>query len=131
MSTPGWVSGLLALADADDPPVLEPDIGLDDAPVIDDQRVGDHRVHSPLGARRLGLAHAVADHLAAAELDLLAIAGAIILDLEDEVGIGEAEPVADRGPVHVGIGLPADPIRHQSSPPMTFWLKPQTSRLPR
>jgi hypothetical protein len=39
--------------------------------VIDDQRVGDHRIgHIPRQA--LALTHAVADHLAAAELHLFA-----------------------------------------------------------
>src|SRR5919197_985177 len=50
------------------PAVTEADVGLHDAPVIHDHRVGDDRVENlvhPRGARRL--AHAVADHLAAAE----------------------------------------------------------------
>ena len=33
-----------SLADFRDESVLEADIGFDDSPVIDDQRVGDHRV---------------------------------------------------------------------------------------
>ena len=46
-------------------PVLEADIGLDDAPVVEDQRVGDHGIDRALGIGHLALAHAVADHLAA------------------------------------------------------------------
>ena len=41
------------------------------------------------------LPHAVADHLAAAELHLLAIGGEILLDLDEELGVGEP----DRSPV--------------------------------
>ena len=53
--------------------VLEPDIGFEDAGVIDDQRIGDDSVDGAFGPGALGLAHAIADHLAAAELDLLAV----------------------------------------------------------
>ena len=36
--------GIARLADRPDAAVLDADVGLDDAPVIDDQRVGDDRV---------------------------------------------------------------------------------------
>jgi hypothetical protein len=68
--------GVAGLADGRDAAALDADVGLDDAPVVDDQRIGDHAV----GARGAGavdalaLAHAVADGLAAAELDLFAVA---------------------------------------------------------
>ena len=65
--------GIARLADGGDAAVLQADIGFDDAPMIEDQGVGDHRVHGAAGARDLRLAHAVADHLAAAEFHLLAI----------------------------------------------------------
>ena len=51
MSTPGWVSGLPALPMRGDAAVLEADVGLDDAPMVEDQRVGDDGVD---GARRRG-----------------------------------------------------------------------------
>ncbi|MNS96451.1 hypothetical protein D3C72_1307500 [compost metagenome] len=60
------------LAHAEDAPVLYPDVGLDDAPMVDDQRIGQHQVHR-LGSQHLSLAHAVADDLAAAEFDLFTI----------------------------------------------------------
>ena len=37
--------GVASLADGRDAPALETDIGLDDAPVVDDQCIGDDRVH--------------------------------------------------------------------------------------
>ena len=40
----------------------------------------------------LGLAHAVADHLAAAELDLFAIGGQVALDLDEKIRIRQAAP---------------------------------------
>jgi hypothetical protein len=42
---------IAGLADAGDAAVLEADVGLDDAPVVDDQRVGDDGV-GDLGAMR-------------------------------------------------------------------------------
>ena len=104
MSTSGWTSGLPALPIPAMRPFAIADIGLDDAPVIDDQRVGDHRVDRAFGLRRLRLAHAVADDLAAAEFDLLAVGGEVALDLDDQVGIGEADAVAGGRAEHVGIG---------------------------
>ncbi len=44
MSTPGCTSGLPALPMRGDAAVLDADVGLDDAPVVDDQRVGDDGV---------------------------------------------------------------------------------------
>jgi hypothetical protein len=67
---------------------------------------------APFGAGALGLAHAVADHLAAAELHLLAIGGQVALDLDPEVGVGEADLVAGRGAEHVGIGGAGDAGGH-------------------
>src|SRR5690606_19521636 len=94
--------GIARLADAADLAVADADIGLDDAPVVDDERVGDHRVDRPFGAAHLRLAHAVADHLAAAELHLLAIDREVAFDLDDEVGVGEADTVAGGWPEHLG-----------------------------
>ena len=72
----GCVSGIAGFADADDPAVLDADVGFDDAPVVQDQGVRDHDVDAVRGIA-LALAHAVADHLAAAELDLVAVDGVV------------------------------------------------------
>ncbi len=90
-----------------------------------DQRVGDDGINGAVGARDLALPHAVADHLAAAELDLLAIdlripaaatgkcrthglGGQVALDLDEEFGIGEPHPVARGGAEHGGVGGAGD-----------------------
>ncbi len=112
MSTPGCTSGLPALPIADDAAVAQADIGLDDAGVVDDQRVGDDGVDGTLRARGLALPHAVADHLAAAELHLLAVGGEVLLHLDHEVGIGQPHLVAGGGPEHVGVGGAGDFHRH-------------------
>src|SRR5262245_43481448 len=73
--------GIAGLAYASDHAFLDRDVGLDDTPVIDDQRVGDDGVGGALLVGGLRLPHAVADHLAASELHLLAIGGEILLHL--------------------------------------------------
>ena len=103
--------GIAGLADADDAAVLEADIGLHDAPVVEDQRVGDHGVDGALRARALALAHAVADHLAAAELHLLAVDRVVLLDLDEELGVGQPHLVARRRAEHAGIGRARDARR--------------------
>src|SRR5207248_1623469 len=66
------------LADPADPAVADADIGFDDPPMIEDHGIGNDRVDGALGAAPLALPHAVADHLAAAELDLLAVGRAVV-----------------------------------------------------
>src|SRR6266851_7586513 len=101
---PGLNVGIAGLADAADPAVADADIGFDDAPVVEDHGIGDDGIDRTLGAGRLPLPHAVADHLAAAELDLLAIDRAVALDLDDELGIGQPQPIPGRRAEHRGIG---------------------------
>ena len=100
--------GIARLADFRDAPACQADIGFQDAPMVDDHGVGDDGVDGALRARGLGLAHAVADHLAAAEFHLLAIGRAILLDLQHQGGIGQPQAIPDRGTKHVGIGASAD-----------------------
>jgi hypothetical protein len=135
MSTPGCTSGLPALPMAGDAAALERDVGLDDAPVVDDQRIGDHAVGGLAMAGAvdaLALAHAVADGLAAAELHFLPVAAGgqrvVLLDLDDQPGVGQAHAVADGGAEHLGI-RPASDLRHHRAP-CTSPRKPQTWRSP-
>ena len=97
--------GIAGLADRRDQAVLQPDIGFDDAPMVEDDGVGDHGVDRAAPTRDLRLAHAVADHLAAAELHLFAIGGEILLDLDEQFGVGEAHAVAGGRAEHVGVSL--------------------------
>ncbi len=111
--------GIAGLADGDDAAFFDADVGFDDAPVVEDQRIGDDGVDGALLIRDLRLAHAVADHLAAAELHLLAIDGEILFDLDDEIGVGQPHTVAGRGPEHVGIGRAFHCDCHISSPTLS------------
>ena len=95
--------GVAGLADGRDAVALEADIGFHDAPVVEDQGIGDDGIDCSLPAAGLALAHAVADHLAAAELHLLAIGAKIPFHLDDDIGVGKPHPVADGRAEHVDV----------------------------
>src|SRR5581483_7715516 len=118
------------LADGGDAPVPQADVRLDDARVVDDEGVGDDRIDGSFRARYLALPHAVADDFAAAELNLFAIDGQVLLHLDDKISIGEAHLVARGGSEHVGIGGAGDLLWHQSRSPIMRCWKPNTRRLP-
>ncbi|MCY1415244.1 hypothetical protein D9M71_307180 [compost metagenome] len=92
------------LADRSNAPILEADVGFDDAPVVDNQGVGDQGVDY-IGGQQLALAHAVTDNLAAAEFHFFAVGGEVLFDFDPQLGIGQAHTVADGGAEHVGVGL--------------------------
>ena len=116
--------GVAGLADPLDAAVLQPDVGLDDPPVIEDEGVGDDGVDGAVGVRRLRLPHAVADDLAAAELHLLAVGGEVALDLDHEVRVGKAQRVADGRPEHVGISGAREREGHGGEPQAVRGAKP-------
>ena len=95
-------------ANRSDVAVFDADVGLDDAPVIDEQRIRDQQVRRLVrpGLRRLP--HAVAQHLATAEFDLVSVYGQIAFHLDEQLRVGQAHTVAGRGAVHLGIRPPLD-----------------------
>ena len=109
------------LADAADATRLDPDVRLDDAPPVDDQRIGDDGIDAIL-AHALGLAHAVPNHLAAAELDLFAVDREILLHHRHKGGICQTDAVTRGRAEHFSVCLPGN--FHLSSPPMTAPVKP-------
>src|SRR5581483_8099131 len=123
--------------------VADADVGLHDAPVVHDDRVGDHRVERGLGARRARrLPHAVADDLAAAELRLLARHREVALDADQQLRVGEPDAVARGGAVEVRVLAARDPEAHGRShacsraracsrlPPSVSALRPNTRPAP-
>ncbi len=90
-------------ADSGDAPVLDADIGLVDAGIVEHQRIGNHQIQRLILARSALLAHSIAQDLAAAKLALFAVDGVILLDLDDQVGISQADPVAGGRPVHIRV----------------------------
>lgn len=99
--------GVAGLADSGDPAVTDADVGLDDAPVIDDHRTGDDRVRGAFCARSTRLAHGFSDDLAAAEHGLVTgesgPAGTVLLDLDEQIGVGEPDAVTGGGAEQVGV----------------------------
>lgn len=91
-------------ADGEDPGVLMP-ISAFTIPVIDDQGVGYHQIHTRLRAH-LSLTHAVADHFPAAEFDLFAVGGEVFFHLNPQVGIRQTYLIAGGWAKHVGVRLP-------------------------
>ena len=107
--------GIAGLADGRNAPVLEANVGFDNAGIIDDQCIGDDGVDGAVGARNLRLTHAVADDLAAAELHLLAVSSEILLHLDEKFGIDEPHLVANGRAEHVGISGAGERCEHVSS----------------
>ncbi|MNY02071.1 hypothetical protein D3C86_1346280 [compost metagenome] len=100
------------LADGVNAAVLQAHIRLVDAAMVDDHHIGDDGIDRPFGPRRLTLAHAVANDLAAAEFHFLAIGRVVLLDLDEEFGIGKAHLVAHGRAKHAGIGGAGNLVRH-------------------
>ena len=100
--------GISGFADFHDAAVLDSDIGFDDAPMIEDDGVGDDQVERAMLAdsrmARAALAHAVANHFAAAEGDFVAVVREVFFDFDDQIGVGQANAVAFGGAVEVGVG---------------------------
>ena len=99
------------LADAGDQAVLDADIGLEDAGVIDDQGVGDDAIERVGLADAGGLAHAFAEGLAAAEFAFVAIDGKIALDLQPQA-VSPRRTVAGRGAVDFRVVRAFDGVGH-------------------
>ena len=109
---------IAGLADGHDPAPADTDVSLDDPPVVDDHRVGDDQI-AVLRAHRLderALILTVPDRLAAAEDGLLAIVGIVMLDLDDQFGVGEPDAVTDRRAVLLGVSFSREFHAHRSMP---------------
>ena len=101
--------GVAGFADTGNASVLHADVCFVDARPVDDERVGDHEIQCAIFADARRLAHAIAQHFAAAELAFLSVDGVIALDLRDKVGIRQPNTIASRGAVDVGVM----PVRHR------------------
>ncbi len=124
--------GVTRFANGCDAPVFQADVGLDDAPVVQDQGVGHDGVHGAFGARALRLRHAVAYGLATTELDFFAVAAGaqrvVGLDFNDQVGIGQAHPVAHCGAKHFGVSASSNRCHYKA--PCVKPRNPNTLRSP-
>ena len=82
--------------------------------MIENECVGDDRIHCSFGSGALRLTHAVANHFPSAEPHLLAIDGVILLHLDEQIGVCESDSVANRRPEHLGVGGTAHDVGHYS-----------------
>ena len=109
--------GVTSFADAANPAVFHADVGFDNAPVVNHGRIGNHQIRRALGRGLDGrLPHPVANDLAAAELHLIPRPGVILLDFNQQVGIGQPDPVANGRPEHFGIPAVFNRLTHPSLP---------------
>ncbi len=92
------------LANARDETVAQANVGLIDSGVVNDQSIGDHRVDGSARPGDLALSHAIPDGFTSPEFHLLAIDGEILLNLDKQLGVGEANLVAGGGTIHGRIG---------------------------
>ena len=97
--------GVARLADADDASVADADVGLDDARHrIDDGRVLDDDIEDCPTTSVPVDALAVAQVLAGADQQLVAVDGVVVLDFGEQLGISETDEVALGRAVGGGIG---------------------------
>ena len=115
--------GIARLANRGNPPAAQADICFHHAPMVQDQRIGDNGIHRAIGARDLRLAHAIANHLAAAEFHFLTIGGQVALNLDEDFRIGQAHTVAHGWAIHAGISGARDFRCHGSDRPFRFAAK--------
>ena len=73
--------------------------------------IGDDEIENAVLSLRgacAALAHAVANHFAAAEGDFVAVYGEVLLDFDHQFGVGQPDAVAGGGAVEVGVGTAWD-----------------------
>ncbi len=113
-------AGIAGVAEADDAPILDPDVRLDDAlHGVEHERVGDDQVERlRIGCRRR-LSHAIADHFAAAKFHFVATRARfrdqIPLDFDEQLGVRQPHLIAHGGTEHLGI-LPSRHFQAHSLP---------------
>src|SRR5690606_39052647 len=94
---------------------LDADVGLVDAGPVDHERVRDDDVEG-LGIAGAGeLPHAIAEHLAAAELALVAVDREVAFDLGDEPGVAAPYAVTAGRAVHLGLRARVQLVAHGAS----------------
>ena len=103
---------IACLAERGDPSVAYTDVSLDHAPVVEDDRTGDHEVRRAFGAGRTGLAHRFPNRLSAAEHSLVTTDAPILSDLDEQIGVREADSVT-RGGTEGSVVLSTSDLTHR------------------
>ena len=101
--------GVAGFADRHNAAILEANVCFDDAPVVNDQGIGEHGVDGTFCSRALRLCHSVANGFAAAEFHFFAITtclqSEVFLDFNNQISICQANSVAHGGAEDFGVGL--------------------------
>ena len=113
--------GITGLADGSNAAVFQTHISFHNAPVIDDQGIGDHRINRTRSTSDLALTHAIPDNLAAAEGYFFTMDGEVAFHFNEKLGIREPYLVAHRGSKHGGITGAWLSGRHHRSPMIFCW----------
>ena len=108
--------GVTGLADPRDTAILDADVGLVDAVIIDHQGIGNYQVECICLGDTRGLTHAIPQHLAATKLALVAIDGVVLLNFERERGITKSDSVASGGAKDLCVVRSANLVCHQALP---------------
>src|SRR6266849_3212947 len=98
--------GVASFTNLHDTSILNANIAFNDAPVIDNQRVGNDKVERAIRSLTRGataLPHTIANDLASTKSDLVAIHGEIFLYLDQQFGIRQAHTVTCGRAVQVRI----------------------------
>ena len=93
------------------PPVFDADVAFDNAPVVHNQRVGNHQIQRAgrfAPGHPAALAHPVPDDFATTKGDLVAVDGEILLHFDNQFRISQPHPVAGGGAVEIGVGAPGN-----------------------
>src|SRR5690606_33687753 len=91
-------------------------VGFVNTGMIHHQGVGDQQIQSRSLGSAGGLAHAVAQHLAAPELAFLPVNSEILFHLDDQGCVAEAHPIARGRSIHVGVRGAVNGQAHGRSP---------------
>src|SRR4029453_14856924 len=116
-----WIAGL---ANRHNDAILDPDVGFHDAPVIDNQRIGDQHIRRLRCAYVRRLSHTIAQHFATTELHLITVDREIALDLNKQLGVGQPHAVAHCRTIHLRIDAPCDRETHAAPPVASVLPKP-------
>ena len=99
-------------ANSGNEPILDADVGLINSRVIDDQRIGDNAVERVGLSDSRRLPHSLPNRFSPAELTLVAVHREVILDLQYEGCVAQAQFIAGRWAIDVGVGVTGNCVGH-------------------
>src|ERR1700682_4479174 len=95
---------IAGFADSRDSSVAYSDIRFVDSAVVHDHRIRDHQIENAVGpgcGRRLS--HSIANYFAPAEFGLLTGSCEVLLNFDEQIGVGEPDAVAGGRSVQIGV----------------------------